>query len=804
MLLDKGMVVDKEAIYDLKKIRRTPAPAPEDDASEQSEDDYLPPTLRSAISISNKSHTDISLPHVSPPLPKRKKVNVRTKQKGRSIRRTKSEKSEKLVPKGLRVDDLAQSFSDFSNHDEKPSNEADIMERDCKSEELRKPDHRGSSKQRRKSENLTPHSIGYRRERGRSRKANPRKETTASPEQPPKPPTSMQRLKSHRSGRPRRISSASMSLDETDVDKHIVDWKRTSKKQPQNPQRRKQSEAEAEIEKQKPKKSTGSSAAKFRRSKSANSMSQSLNTSDNIGPSPRQEQRKRSQLLSLRQEQRKKSLKPKQTEPHNQTPLKTSESSAFKNRNSKSRRNMMLSSKATTPSCRNLLRKIHYMNDERLSKQNQEKKLSPIDDLSRSTLSTTNSTNHSMPDEDANHSSFANHNSFSSFSKPLEESQDSSKLQLESRDRKPQEDSKDCSKPREESKERKPPRTKSDPLNLMRRRKNKSSNSKISRSNSSEKLPTVDLRNAKIATTTPPQKRSIKKSLSGSLIKFGLFLEAKGAKKKNGAFGDETARTGNRIKDRLDRRKPPLRSRSDSSLASKKLRERSSQYDSRSSLRLKKPREGSSQYGLMISMHSLSDEFLSKDSHLNGGGESDVESDDENSFSRDGDDEFNEGVENTRDAKVHEASTQEQTKTVQSSPTQGLTNKAADGIGNDVGSERSTASDMLSMASFRNEATQGGNKKLGDNPNSCAVIVEQCDDILSMTEFTNHKSKIALAVEKTPKKPPSCLQIDFSQLSEHGTTGNILVRSKKLGKKNSNTKSNRKLRVPRSSPALMA
>jgi len=307
----------------------------------------------------------------------------------------------------------------------------------------------------------------------------------------------------------------------------------------------------------------------------------------------------------------------------------------------------------------------------------------------------------------------------------------------------------------------------------MRRRKNKSFNTKISRSKSSEKLPTASLPDAKIATITPPQKRSIKLSLSGSLIKFGLFLEAKGAKKKNGASDDETAVTGNRIKDRLDRRKPPLRSRSDSSLTSKKQRERSSQYNSRSSLRFKKPREGSSQYDLMLSTHNVSDEFLQKDFDLNGGGKSDIESDDDNFFSGDSDDEFNEGVESTRDTKVHEASKPGQMKTVRSSPTE-------------------------------DQATQGGNKKLGDNPNSCAVIVEQCDDVPCMTEFTNHQSQIALAVEKAPKKPRSCLQIDFSQLSEHGTTGNIVVRSKKLGKKNSNNKSNRKLRVPRSSPALAA
>ena len=304
------VLLDKKAIYDLKNIPgvparspkdkspTTPATAVEDYASEQSEDDYLPPTLRSSFTISNKSLTVLNTNginnklSISPPLSKRKKVDARTKKR-RSLRRTKSEKSKTLfVPKDLQEDGLAKSFRDYSIDDEESLTEEDT-ERKFKSEELRKPERRGSAvRQRRKSEIVTQRSIGYRREKGRPRKSNPIKET-ASPESSKKP-ASMQRLKSHRS-RSRRTSSSSISLDETDVEKRIVDWKRTSKEQLETPQRQKQLEPEAETQKQKPKKSTGSSAGRIKKPKSSNSISHSLDASENTGPSPHQEQRKRSQ-----------------------------------------------------------------------------------------------------------------------------------------------------------------------------------------------------------------------------------------------------------------------------------------------------------------------------------------------------------------------------------------------------------------------------------------------------------------------------------------------------------------------------
>lgn len=397
----------------------------------------------------------------------------------------------------------------------------------------------------------------------------------------------------------------------------------------------------------------------------------------------------------------------------------------------------MISSKAKTPSCRNLLRKIHMMNDDRLSRENKEKRPEPIEELSKSTLSTTaHSTNHSLTDmEETNHSDY-------SFGKP-------------------QEVSSKTTHPRgQEEKRVKPPRTKSDPLKLVQKNKN---SDKISKSSSNNALSVMAFANAvKKGKSKPLSKRKIKESLSssfsGSLLKFGL----------NKNSDDMTARMGNRSKDKQSRRKPLQRSRSDSSLGIKP-----NQGDKRPS----------SRYDLMISNHSTFEDFNLEDFVS--------DSDDEESFS--GEDH----VENSKDLEVLDASN----RVPSSTPDDGekKDTKASLKVTN---SEDSMESEMKSMASFEKEETRE-NKKLSehmtqDKTSSCAVIKEGPDDILSMAEFSE-TSQIANKFTREPKKPPSCLQIDFSQLSEHGTSGNIVVRSKKLGRRIN--KSSRELRVPRS-PAL--
>lgn len=757
-LLQKDTLLDNTSSYDLGKIPGVLTPAQEqkkelpiqltenlkkivspvsgdddNDASERSEEGYLPATLRSAISVSNKpqvaDRNNEAALCMSPPLPKRNK-----KKPPRTLRRNNSDKLRSLAPKESQDDGLAQSLhvpsSEPSAEDEN-LNTGQELERLYKSEELKKSDNRVSEKNRRKSENLN-----LRPPRSSPRTGKQRKNNSAPSES--SRPASIRKPKSHRSR-------------SKEVDKQFVDWKRTT------PKARPQKQSEEEAEDQKPKKSSGSTAPRSRRSKSRNGRSKSKSRrSLSRGRRSKSKNRRRSKSgtrltkskkssednkkvaglrkSSPRQDLRKRSPKLNQSD-------KLSGSIHAETKKPRSRRTLMISSKAKTPSCRNLLRKIHMMNDDRLSRENKGKRPEPIEELSKSTLSTTaHSTNHSLTDmEETNHSYY-------SFGKP-------------------QEVTSKTTHPRgQEEKRVKPPRTKSDPLKLVQ--KNKSID-KISKSSSNNALSVMALANAvKKGKTKPLSKRSIKQSLSssfsGSLLKFGLTKNS----------DDMTARMGNRSKDKQTQRKPLQRSRSDSSLGIKPSNGN------------KRP---SSRYDLMISNHSTFEDF-NLDDFIS-------DSDDEESFS--GEDH----AENSKDLEVLDASNREQSKSVPSTPDDGE-KKDTEASVKVTKSENSMESEMISMASFEKEETRE-NKKLSehmteDKTSSSAVIKEGPDDILSMAEFSE-TSQIADKVTRGPKKPPSCLQIDFSQLSENGTSGNIVVRSKKLERRIG--KSSRELRVPRS-PAL--
>jgi len=792
-LLD--MILDKETIYDLQRIPgtedkdelpfqlsqdlneilRSPAGAPEEDdesTSDGSDDGYLPTTLLKAISISSDPQSsvnrDLNVDQcISPPLSNKKKKKIRP------VRRTKSEQG-KITPKGS-PKGLSKSFHVSPTEpfiDDEQELLQQYMERNCYSEELKKTDTSESDKDRRKSENL--------HERKSRRKA---KETGLEAPKPPRPSGKGKSPKLNRS-RSKKMTASSNPLDASEADKRLVDtdWKRTSKDQPKMP--RKQSEREEDYPKTKPKRSgSKSSLSRTKKSKSGKSLSSSLSQSmdftevlkgdnDSKRKSPRQELRKRSksgnkslsQSMDLaeatkkaadrkkpspRQELRKRAQKQKEADATGSTDAK--------GKKPKSRKNMMLSSKATTPSCRNLLRKINKMNDERLSRQNRS---APIDDLSRSTistmsLSTSNSTSQSLTDfDDTNHSGYS-----------------SSRTQEE-----PLSDDRD-------GKRRKPKKTKSAPLKDMRRGRSrgrsksvdkrmkrsssgsalqelagvrksrgrsKSTGIKLKRASSGSALQklTGEKKKTNKSFETQNSRKSWSGGLTGGLTNMQKLLDAMGLDKPKAA-DDKTARTGNRSKDRQNRRKPLRRSSSESSLGLKP----------------------SSQYSLMLSSHHNSEELL-KDI------ESSFDSDDEKSFS--GDD----------DAKVEETSKPEE-----------ATGEAADKV---TDLEGSMSSDMFSMKSFPSGDAgdhRGNTKKLSEHMDG---ISEDCDDIMSMAEFSDKTAEInAKKLPKTPKKPPSCLQMDFSQLSEHGTSGNIVIKNKKMAKRSSVGKSERQIVAPRSCSALV-
>lgn len=153
----------------LKKLLRPPSKPDYDTepSSQKSEDDYLPSTLRAAISITDntedviRNHQDNHYnPTASNSASNRETSNLQ-KTKSRSVRRTKSENYENIrIPKDTN-NNMTQSLHirdlDTFNHVEKPAS-AISLGRMRRSEELKKPEKRASGKAR--------------RGRGRSRKVN--------------------------------------------------------------------------------------------------------------------------------------------------------------------------------------------------------------------------------------------------------------------------------------------------------------------------------------------------------------------------------------------------------------------------------------------------------------------------------------------------------------------------------------------------------------------------------------------------------------------------------------------------------
>jgi len=395
---------------------------------------------------------------------------------------------------------------------------------------------------------------------------------------------------------------------------------------------------------------------------------------------------------SLPQANRKKPSKQKQVSKHSE-PQKSDESSPTRNKKPKSRRSMMISSKATTDSCRDLLRKIHEINNDRLSNENRrpntikdEIHTSSVDLLSRSM----DSARQNKTKKDISRSS--------SFRKTPKDSKEESP----NTSNKSSNSGKSRTKLQDEEKRQKPHRTKSAPLVL----KGKVFNGKLSRSKSSDLLPTTDVD----AVQTKPKK----KSLSSRLL--GMLSEGKGA---DGSKDDETICTGNRNKDKKERKRLMRRCKSDSS-----LRESS---------------QKKSGYDLMLSMHSIaSHEKVEKDDtreNIQGH----VESDGEDSFA---------------------ASNPAKPKTLSS----------------EISIEKAE-------------------KMLSEYMKSRPVVSGHSNDVLHMAKFSSQK---VLEANEGPISKPrrsSCLQIDFSQLSEHGTTGNIIVREKRMSAKINKPKSNRNVRA---------
>lgn len=783
-LLDQGELLDKTSIYDLKKIpgvsssdsedsnegpketiESTPiAPASPDDeddnASQHSEDGYLPAALRPAIPAANKPQTiDTKDLCTSPPL-------ARNKRKPRSIRRTKSDRTKSLSLKIITDDDddvLAQSLHSMPN---KSPTEHEL-ERLCKSEELKKPDNKKSETNRRNSEgHLQRPPLSSRREKGRSRKPKESKESTE--ERTSKSPSSIRRSKDKP---PRsRTKPSSKSKDRIPADKQVVEWKRTSQKQSEQPA--KESDDKESLSKQrKPKKSksAGSNAAKTRRSKPRETRSLSRSrvpkssksltveatkdkkeVIDRKAPSPRQLQRKRTQKQ-----------KPAEPQQPKLKPLKSTESPAQK---PKSRRTLMITEKATTPSCRSLLRKISKMNDDRIKQEDAKKpevieeKSEPLDELSRSTISTSLDMSRSTLSSDVTDLEDTNHSS----------------------SEKPKEEAPKIPEPAAQYGKQKPPRTQSAPLRKVRKEKSSNAKSPLSLNASSSSLLSAAMSfSKKEKTNGSSQKKSMKKSLSDQLQKFGKMIEdVKGSvASRNG--DDKTARMGNRSKDRRNPLKPMIRSRSDSSLGlgmSKNQRP--------------KKRASTSQYDLMLSLHSTDEDY--EDCW-------DSDSDDDDSFSGEeaGD------VEEVQ--TMLEASNSGLETSVKSLSPLDLIKDKEEAVSKAQKSKKKfTASSQRSKNfKFTESASKSKNFKFSESANKSKnfkftpsskneeIQSDDCDEILSMGEFSEHASET--------KKPSSCLQIDFSQLAEDGSSGNIVVRAKKLGKRGN--KNNRELRTPRS-PAV--
>ena len=783
-LLDQCELLDKTSIYDLKKIpgvsssdsedsndlqipasegpkeaiESTPiAPTSledeDDNASQHSEEGYLPAALRPAIPAANKPQTiDTKDLCTSPPL-------ARNKRKPRSIRRTKSDRTKYLSLKIVTDDDvLAQSLHSI------PS-KSPTEQRLCKSEELKKPDNEKSETNRRNSEgHLQRPPLSSRREKGRLRKTKESKEST---EEKPSKSSSTRRSKDKP---PRsRTKASSKSKNRIPADKQVVEWKRTPQKQTDQPTKESE-EIESLSKQRKPKKSksAGSNAAKTKRSKPRETRSLSRSrvpkssktlTAEGAkdkkeiigrkGPSPRQLQRKKTQ--------KKKPAEPQQPK---LKPLKSTESPAQK---PKSRRTLMITDKATTSSCRNLLRKISKINDDRIKQEDAKKpepieeKSEPLDELSRSTLSTSLDMSRSTLSsdvtdlEDTNHSSSVN----------------------------PKEESPEHSEPAAHDGKQKPPRTRSAPLRKLRKEKSSNAKSPLSLNASSSSLLSAAMSfSKKDKTNGSSQKKSMKKSLSDQLQRFGKMIEdVKGSvASRNG--DDQTARMGNRSKDRRNPLKPMTRSRSDSSLG----------LGTSNNQRPRK-RASTSQYDLMLSLHSTDEDY---EDHW------DSDSDDDDSFS-------GEEVGDVEEVQnMLEASNSGLETSVKSLSPLDLIKDKEEAVNKAKNSKKKFTASFQRSKNFKftESANKSKNFKFSESSNksknfkftpsskNTEVQTDDCDEILSMGEFSEHA--------RETKKPPSCLQIDFSQLAEDGSSGNIVVRAKKLGKRGN--KNNRE-RTPRS-PAV--
>jgi len=746
-LLNKDINPDKNSIYNLNKMPGvTATPAQEVNKTpiiplseglkqiinassgsfrkddDDSEDGYLPATLRSAISVS--AHDRSNTLSNSPPDSKRKK----TKQN--SLQRTKSEKD-----KGQNLESKPDSVL---SGDESPSED----ESKLKTEEPKELEVRKSEDRPRKPK--PPHQ---RREKGRVKKTN-----SSSDAVPPSKPASLRKSKSSRKSKSKPASHDSLDVS---VDRY-VDWRRMSigEEPPTLPQRQKESKPK----KQKSKKSTGSAATSPNGSKpkSIATLQPSGIAVDNRQDvdlkrsSPCEEQRKKSSPLQKKRSQKVDATKDKKSniDKKGKSPRSNQRKKPTKKKSEekpKSRRTLMITSKATTQSCRSLLRKIDKMNDDRITMEKlaesdeNEAESGSSDELPQETVAIDN-TNSSPTTEAIGHSDNCSDQDGkdSSPRTPTNDLQET--VAIDNTNSSPttevtghsnncsDRDEKDSS-PRtptnddEDEDRSKPPRTKSAPLRLIRKAK-------------SEKPPDK----VKAGKRTPPLKKSVKKTISGGLMKIGW------------------------------QRKAPMRSASDTSLPLKP-----------------KKRGFGANYDLMLSMHSIVDEPL-KELKLNDNAEEDIVSDAKNDTAKS----FSSG-DDVNDIVVQESKLG-QTKTSPLSTSKNLSNLST--VIDDIMTlEQDGESDMFSTASF-NEATHGRTLEdekglLDDNMDreknkTFTAIDGGCDDMTSMAEFSSEfakKDPVDDKVTKGTKKAPSCLQIDFSQLSEHGTTGNIVVRNKRLGRR---------------------
>lgn len=786
-LLGKGELLCKESIYDLKRIPVVPATDSDesvalpsaltkgldgvlrdDIASPQSERGFLPATLRAAITAVNvppmiQKQERLNALCTSPPIEKVKK------KKKPTMRRTKSDKTRKLT--------IERDLERFHR-----SGPLDFSDRTSKSEDL------GKLRNRNKSELDSPKSgslhqrrtTSSRREKEKVRRSNSGKGSASKASSSRRTKESQGRSKKNaallkssetieldkhvvnwerkpskkvdpimQSGQPSlRPKRKPQPLDTDKVDKQFVEWKRTISKKLGEPIM--QSENRESRPKRKPKKSrsTGSNgaataAAKARRPRSRES--RSLSTSRN-GKSSRSSSKsltvsvepskkvKKDKTPSPHQLQRKRAQKNKQAKAEKQKEKaeKSIESTDDSPPEPISRRTLMLTSKAKTSSCRDLLRKISKMNDDRLleesksridlvdQQQNEEsmdltglldfsQKSELLDQSSRSTKTNTEHEESYKLDE-------TNNTACSSIKEKKEYPESPKTIEVNGR-------------------REKPPRTRSAPLKFMLK-----SNAKLSRSSSNNSLTSLSISDINKEKANPPQKRSMfqkfghkslnlaekfgPKSLNRSLNftdQLQKFVKSSG-KNKNGT--EDT---------KGDRPTTLQKSTSDSTLGVLKKKKNTGKQ--------------SSKYDLMISMHST-------DEHYDDRG-LDSESGDEPSFSEEDIDDVDQELD------ISQAS-----KSVSLRPSRTI----------DVTQEEGESRDKV--------ARLKQTKTLGDHVKP--MNVQECDDILSMAEFSLN-SQVA--------KPSSCLQIDFSQFSDHGTP---LVKEKRVAKRGN--KSSRGVRTMSTQP----